>query len=225
MRRNRARRDLRGDDRNDAPAKISADAIRVAVRRYQHVKRSNAAISETHHVTVAFGLDRADRHIGVHAHAGFDHARHQALMIGSRMKARVHRQHRAAAKQFRSDLLALFIARHRERLDARVALKLPILHWYSGSQRDLDRATGLGCWFSVGPAMLAREKGRLLVARMPRHRLLTETDGPFGTLQGISLYPWDAIQAVRTIASVWGISEDDVDHTLSDNLRNISVAL
>jgi TatD DNase family protein len=112
-----------------------------------------------------------------------------------------------------------------DRLEQFSGAGIPILHWYSGSQRDLDRAIGLGCWFSVGPAMLAREKGRLLVARMPRHRLLTETDGPFGTLQGISLYPWDSIQAVRTIASVWSISEDDVDHTLSDNLRNLSVAL
>ncbi len=29
-----------------------------------------------------------------------------------------------------------------------------ILHWFSGSARDLDRAIKLGCWFSIGPAML-----------------------------------------------------------------------
>jgi len=38
----------------------------------------------------------------------------------------------------------------------------PILHWSSGSFRELDRAIKLGCWFSVGPAMLASEKGRAL---------------------------------------------------------------
>jgi TatD DNase family protein len=37
---------------------------------------------------------------------------------------------------------------------------IPILHWFSGSFRDLDRAINLGCWFSVGPAMLASENGR-----------------------------------------------------------------
>lgn len=31
----------------------------------------------------------------------------------------------------------------------------PVLHWFSGSLRDLDRAIRLGCWYSVGPAMLA----------------------------------------------------------------------
>src|SRR3546814_10842246 len=36
----------------------------------------------------------------------------------------------------------------------------PILHWFSGTGRQLDRAIDLGCWFSVGPAMLRTEKGR-----------------------------------------------------------------
>src|ERR1700679_1017988 len=30
---------------------------------------------------------------------------------------------------------------------------------------DLDRAVSLGCWFSVGPAMLAGERGQALAAR------------------------------------------------------------
>src|SRR3546814_2903790 len=47
----------------------------------------------------------------------------------------------------------------------------PILHWFSGTGRQLDRAIDLGCWFSVGPAMLRTEKGRQLAARMPRDRL------------------------------------------------------
>lgn len=102
---------------------------------------------------------------------------------------------------------------------------IPILHWYSGSQRDLDRAIQLGCWFSVGPAMLSGEKGRTLVARMPRQRLLTETDGPFGMLQGKTLFPWDAVEAARAIASIWGVSNRDVDDALADNLRRLSVAL
>lgn len=36
---------------------------------------------------------------------------------------------------------------------------LAILHWFSGTQKELSRAVGLGSWFSVGPAMLAAAKG------------------------------------------------------------------
>lgn len=67
-------------------------------------------------------------------------------------------------------------------LDALVAKPgagLPILHWFSGSTRELVRAVDLGCWFSVGPGILRGEKGRELAKRMPQNRVLTQTDGPF----------------------------------------------
>jgi len=60
-----------------------------------------------------------------------------------------------------------------------------VLHWFSGSLRDLDRAIKLACWFSVGPAMLASKNGRTLAARMPRDRILMEFDGPFAQLNGL----------------------------------------
>lgn len=41
----------------------------------------------------------------------------------------------------------------------------------------------MGCWFSVGPAMLQGARGTELVARMPRDRVLTESDGPFARLE------------------------------------------
>ena len=66
-----------------------------------------------------------------------------------------------------------------DRLEGCPEAGTPVLHWFSGSLRDLDRAVDLGSWFSVGPAMLRTEKGRALAARMPRERMLTESDGPF----------------------------------------------
>ena len=48
--------------------------------------------------------------------------------------------------------------------------------------RELSRAVDMGCWFSVGPAMLHGEKGRQLVLKMPRDRVLTESDGPFAQI-------------------------------------------
>jgi TatD DNase family protein len=66
-----------------------------------------------------------------------------------------------------------------------------VLHWFSGTQRELSRAITLGCWFSVGPAMLSSAKGRSLVAQMPLNRILLETDGPFAQVQNAVLKPWD----------------------------------
>jgi TatD DNase family protein len=98
----------------------------------------------------------------------------------------------------------------------------PILHWFSGTAGELDRAMALGCWFSVGPAMLATAKGRALTAKMPRERLLTETDGPFAQIDGQSALPWDAAQAVPALAEIWSEPSADVEQQLIRNLRQLA---
>ena len=96
-----------------------------------------------------------------------------------------------------------------------------ILHWFSGSFRDLERADNLGCWFSVGPAMLASEKGRALAARMPCDRVLTESDGPFAKLDGSPVNPWQVENAVQALGEIWSMSPEKVDQTINDNLRRL----
>ena len=101
----------------------------------------------------------------------------------------------------------------------------PVLHWFSGSARELKTAIQLGCWFSVGPAMLRSERGRALAAQMPRDRLLTETDGPFAQVGGQALLPWDVEEAVSSLASLWNESADQVHAALRDNLRRLGSGL
>jgi TatD DNase family protein len=79
----------------------------------------------------------------------------------------------------------------------------PILHWFSGSQHELARAVEIGCWFSVGLAMLGGKKGRSLVSNMPRDRVLTESDGPFTRLDGNATLPWDTERAMTAMAELW----------------------
>ncbi|HEX8311525.1 MAG TPA: Qat anti-phage system TatD family nuclease QatD [Chthoniobacteraceae bacterium] len=98
----------------------------------------------------------------------------------------------------------------------------PVMHWFSGSLRELARAVEFGCWFSVGPAMLAGEKGRALAARMPRDRVLTETDGPFARVENQSAYPWDAAIAVAGLAELWGMPRQEAERLLRDNLRHLA---
>ncbi|NEI19775.1 TatD family deoxyribonuclease [Rhizobium leguminosarum] len=98
---------------------------------------------------------------------------------------------------------------------------LPILHWFSGSKQQVERAVKLGCWFSVGPAMLRSRKGRELVACIPRHRLLTETDGPFATDGDRSLMPWDVSMALPVISDIWETTAVGVDQIVSANFREL----
>lgn len=95
----------------------------------------------------------------------------------------------------------------------------PILHWFSGSLRDLDRAVTLGCWFSIGPAMLASERGRTLAERMPRERVLTESDGPFAQLNGKALLPWQTEDAFEALSRIWSVSTAEVERSINRNLK------
>lgn len=106
-------------------------------------------------------------------------------------------------------------------LEARPGVGTPILHWFSGSNRELARAIEIGCWFSVGPAMLRGEKGRALVGRMPRTRILTESDGPFAQVAGRAVWPWEAASAIADLEKLWEQSSAEVEGQLLDNLRRI----
>lgn len=106
-----------------------------------------------------------------------------------------------------------------DRLENSPTAGTPVLHWFSGNIRELERAIELGCWFSVGPAMLVSDKGRSLVRRMPRQHVLTETDGPFAQSRGRALMPWDVKDAIPTLGQIWGLAIDETQRLLDDNLR------
>lgn len=91
-----------------------------------------------------------------------------------------------------------------ECLDRHPGLDKVILHWFSGTEAELRRAVERGCWFSVGSAMLAGARGRSLVAKIARDRLLVETDGPFAQSDRRPLRPWDVIDAINGLADLWG---------------------
>jgi TatD DNase family protein len=109
-------------------------------------------------------------------------------------------------------------------LEAHPSAGTPILHWFSGTQRELVRAANLGCWFSIGPTMLSRSKGRRLTAEMPRDRVLTETDGPFAQIEGRAAFPWDANRAVEILAKIWSEPVVIVRDRLDSNLRRLATA-
>lgn len=98
---------------------------------------------------------------------------------------------------------------------------IPILHWFTGTARQLKRAIDIGCWFSVGPAMLRTPKAVELVSMMPKDRVLTETDGPFAKYNGKVLMPWECDIAQQQLASIWQCPTDQVISQLRTNLKTL----
>ncbi|MCG4274510.1 Qat anti-phage system TatD family nuclease QatD [Acetobacter senegalensis] len=99
---------------------------------------------------------------------------------------------------------------------------IAILHWFSGTQKELARAVDLGCWFSVGPAMLAGAKGQALAKKIPRDRILTETDGPFIQINGQAAWPWDADRAAESLSKIWSQPIEATQNQLLSNLRRLT---
>lgn len=97
----------------------------------------------------------------------------------------------------------------------------PVLHWFNGSKRQIERASERGCWFSVGPAMLNSARGRECVRHMPVERILPETDGPFGQTGNKPLMPWDAMDIVADLSSVWGQDTSEVRERLVKNFKQL----
>lgn len=102
---------------------------------------------------------------------------------------------------------------------------VPILHWFSGSSRELERAIAMGCWFSIGPAMLRSRKGRELVSIMPLDRILTETDGPFARDGAEPLMPWQAYDCLDELAILTGRDSNELKLRVMDNLRSLTAHL
>ncbi len=94
-----------------------------------------------------------------------------------------------------------------------------ILHWFTGTRREVERAIRFGLYFSVNPAMVTSQKGRDLIDAMPRERVLTESDGPFVKVGLQSADPTSAPIVLNHLARVWRLHVDDVARVVLANLE------
>jgi len=97
----------------------------------------------------------------------------------------------------------------------------PILHWFLATKKQVSRAVELGCYFSVGPAMLNSARARKVISWLPQSRILLETDGPFGKTEGRSALPSDVVLVIRFLSEFWGKPVDQVQGDLKSNLKKL----
>ena len=60
-----------------------------------------------------------------------------------------------------------------------------IFHWYSGSVDLIPDILDRGYYFSVNEAMCRSKNGQSVIERIPRERILTETDAPYNDWSNI----------------------------------------
>ncbi|NEH55574.1 TatD family deoxyribonuclease [Rhizobium leguminosarum] len=98
---------------------------------------------------------------------------------------------------------------------------IAVLHWFSGTPSQLQRATEMGCWFSVGAPMVKSAKGRELISQMPMQRVLTETDAPFTSKPGGTYSSAEVNFATEGLAAIWGKSIVETNRMITENLKSL----
>lgn len=102
-------------------------------------------------------------------------------------------------------------------------IKSAIFHWYSGGLRLIDTIVEAGYFFSINSAMTKSISGRKIISKIPRHLVLTETDGPFVIEENSPLNPGQVSLVIDYLVEIWNISNEQVENIISSNfLRLIS---
>lgn len=87
-----------------------------------------------------------------------------------------------------------------------------IFHWYSGPVDLIPAIVEQGYYFSVNEAMCQSKNGRAIIERIPRDRILTETDAPYNERTNI-----------RAVLDYMKMSETDVLQNFRGLLNRLKV--
>jgi len=93
-----------------------------------------------------------------------------------------------------------------------------IFHWYSGSLTVLDQIVEKGHYFSINSAMVSSKNGQRIINRVPRKHMLTETDGPFITIDKRPAVPTDVHLVHEYLSLCWQEPTSSIVNQLEQNL-------
>ncbi len=94
-----------------------------------------------------------------------------------------------------------------------------VFHWYSGNLKSLSLAIERGHFFSINPSMLWNEKGRTVIERIPKERILTESDGPFIKVGTKTVVPANIQLVEEGLAKIWGVDSSGARTTVAHNFQ------
>lgn len=94
-----------------------------------------------------------------------------------------------------------------------------VLHWFTGSKLEAQRALEMGCYFSINAAMLENNRHASMVALIPLDRLLTETDGPFTKTGDRPSKPADVAIVIEALSRIHRMPAPMIAAMIRENLR------
>lgn len=108
-----------------------------------------------------------------------------------------------------------------ECVEKTIVNNIPILHWFTGTPKEAERAVDIGCWFSINPNMLKTKSGISIIKKLPINRIITETDAPFcRRRKNLPYMPWDET-IINPLAELFDCSSEQLHLQLNSNLRQI----
>lgn len=96
-----------------------------------------------------------------------------------------------------------------------------ILHWFTGSKKQLERAINIGCYFSLNSKSFQSKNCQNVLKILPIERVLTETDGPFINAGRRTAHPADVSVVVKKCAQFWNITPNEAARIILNNCRQI----
>lgn len=91
-----------------------------------------------------------------------------------------------------------------------------ILHWYTGSVIMQEQFIKLGCYFSINANMLQRME---IIDRIPKNKLLIESDGPYSKVNGKKYEPQFLIKIYELIAR--SMNDPDLIQRVYSNFKEL----
>ena len=100
-------------------------------------------------------------------------------------------------------------------------IKSAIFHWYSGGVNLIDDIINAGYFFSINPAMTKSASGRMIITKIPKQFILTETDGPFIIENSAPIKPGQVQIVISYLSNEWKLDEKVVEEIISSNFLNL----
>lgn len=96
-----------------------------------------------------------------------------------------------------------------------------ILHWFSGTKRDLEFAKAAPVYFSVNHRMLRSSNGRQAIAMIPKDKILTETDAPFTFGDGVTTRIESLDETLYNLGLLWKLTPAEAQDVIWGNFRDM----
>ena len=89
-----------------------------------------------------------------------------------------------------------------------------IFHWYSGPVHLIPAILEQGYYFSINEAMCDSKNGKGIIEKIPRERVLTETDAPYNERCDIG-------KVLNVLAGNWNIGRPEAEAAVERNFRTL----